>query len=244
MTNNDPKFEILHMPPENTNSVLVTSGDDAVIVDAWGRASDWEKLLDGRGLHLRAIYSTHGHPDHISAAPLLAEKYGVKWYLNRGDWELVGWGNELLDFFEIPHIDAQKAHPTDLTPGNYEILPGVKMNVLSAPGHSAGGVVLHFPDFNILMTGDTLFRDGFGRYDFPGGNAAQLQNSIAEIYNMNLPDETYVVHGHGLDSTIGILKQHNPNFKPHACGCNGATECHSHCHDGCCCHGEHKCCCK
>ena len=69
----EPQFEVLHMPPENTNSLLVTVGKEAVIFDAWGNAVDWEKLLESRGLRLRAIYSTHGHGDHISAAPFLAE---------------------------------------------------------------------------------------------------------------------------------------------------------------------------
>ena len=40
-----------------------------------------------------------------------------------------------------------------------------------------------------------------------------LMQSISKIYQMNLPDETYVVHGHGIDSTIGILKKENPYFK-------------------------------
>lgn len=96
--NKEPKFEILHMPPENTNSVLVSFGDDAIIFDPWGRADAWEKLLESRGLRLRAIYATHGHSDHISAAPMLAEKYDVPWYMNHGDNDLIMWGNPLLDF--------------------------------------------------------------------------------------------------------------------------------------------------
>ena len=62
-----PTFEVLHMEPQNTNSVLVVVGNDAVIFDAWGLASDWEKLLTARGLRLRAAYTTHGHADHFSA---------------------------------------------------------------------------------------------------------------------------------------------------------------------------------
>ena len=90
--NNEVKFEVLHLPPMNTNSLVVSCGTDAVIFDAWGKASDWEKVLIERGLKLRAIYATHGHPDHISAAPSLARAFNVDWYLNANDNYLIGLG--------------------------------------------------------------------------------------------------------------------------------------------------------
>ena len=212
--NNDmPNFEILHMPPENTNSVLVTRGNDAVIFDAWGRVADWEKLLTARGLRLRAIYSTHGHGDHISAAPMLAEKYNIPWFLNSEDDVLISWSNNLLKYFGLPEIENDYRRPTDLESGTIEILPGVFADVIESPGHTPGGVMYYFPDFGILLTGDTLFRDSCGRYDLPGGDANALMQSISKLYEMNLPDETYVVHGHGVDSTIGMMKTENPYFK-------------------------------
>lgn len=229
--NNEVRFEIIHMPPENTNSVLVTRDTDAVVFDPWGRATDWIKLLDGRGLHLRAMYATHGHSDHISAAPDLAVHYDAPWYMNHRDLELITWGNALLDFFEMPHIDADFRRPDDLTPGMREILPGVKMNVIAAPGHSAGGVMFLFPEYGILLSGDTIFRDGVGRTDLPTGNADDLRVSVAALRNMNLPNETYIVHGHGIDSTIESLARTNPYFGGchHCHDCDGNCDCHCGC---------------
>lgn len=212
--NNDaPNFEVLHMPPENTNSVLVTRGNDAVIFDAWGQVADWEKLLAARGLRLRAIYSTHGHGDHIAAAPMLAEKYNIPWFLNSEDDVLISWSNNLLKYFGLPEIENDYRRPTDLESDTIEILPGVFADVIESPGHTPGGVMYYFPEFGILLTGDTLFRDSCGRYDLPGGDANALMQSISKLYEMNLPDETYVVHGHGVDSTIGMMKTENPYFK-------------------------------
>lgn len=212
--NNDaPNFEVLHMPPENTNSVLVTRGNNAVIFDAWGQVADWEKLLAARGLRLRAIYSTHGHGDHIAAAPMLAEKYNIPWFLNSEDDVLISWSNNLLKYFGLPEIENDYRRPTDLESGTIEILPGVFADVIESPGHTPGGVMYYFPEFGILLTGDTLFRDSCGRYDLPGGDANALMQSISKLYEMNLPDETYVVHGHGVDSTIGMMKTENPYFK-------------------------------
>ena len=211
--NSDVKFEILRMPPTNTNSVLVARGVDAVVFDAWGRAVDWERALMERGLHLRAIYSTHGHPDHISAAPALAKAFDIDWFLNRKDEYLIGWGNELLDMFGIPHIHQDFKKPIHIASGVIEVLPDVRMEIMESPGHTPGGLMFYFPQYKILITGDTVFRDSVGRIDFPGGNADELKQSIHNLYDMDLDDDTYVVHGHGVDSTIEILKKQNQFFK-------------------------------
>ena len=210
--NNAIKFELLRMPPENTVSMLVSVGDDAVIFDAWGRASDWENVLSERGLKLRAIYATHGHPDHISAAPNLAENFNVDWFLNKKDNFLIGWGNGLLDMFNIPHIDNDCKKPKDIPLGTIEILPGMDMEVMESPGHTPGGLMFYFPKYKILLIGDTLFQESIGRYDFPGGSEQQLFESIHKLYEMNLADGTWVIHGHGMETSIDWLKKNNKFF--------------------------------
>ncbi|MCQ2574696.1 MAG: MBL fold metallo-hydrolase [Alphaproteobacteria bacterium] len=211
--NNEVKFEVLHMPPQNTNSVLVSVGQDAVIFDPWGKAKDWEKVLLERGLTLRGIYATHGHPDHISAAPSLAHAFHVDWYLNSADEYLIGWGNELLDMFEIPHIHDDYQKPIHISAGAMEVLPDLQMEIMESPGHTPGGLMFYFPQYKILFTGDTLFADSVGRTDFPGGDEHQLMHSIHNLIDLELDDETYVVHGHGMETTIEWLKQHNQYFK-------------------------------
>ena len=213
--NNDVKFEVLHMPPMNTNSVLVTMGQDTVIFDAWGRAADWQNLLQQRNLNLRAIYATHGHPDHVSAASALAREMDVDWFLNSNDNFYVGnaWANSFLDMFGLPHIPNDYKQPRDLSGVKIEILPGVEMRVIASPGHTPGGVMFYFPEYKILLIGDTLFQDNVGRYDMTGGNGADLFKSIHNLYDMNLDDDVFVVHGHGMETTIGWLKQNNPYFK-------------------------------
>jgi len=207
------KFEILQMEPRNTNSILVSAGKDCVIFDAWGRADDWKKLLDSRGLKLQAIYATHGHSDHISAAPSLAAHYNVPWYMNLADLPLVLWGNQILDFWNLPRIPDDFKVPQDLRAGDMKILNDIDMTVISAPGHSAGGMMFYFPEYKILMTGDTIFHDGIGRTDLPFGDEQLLQNTIKKLHELNLPDDTYVVHGHGTDSMMSWLKTNHPDFK-------------------------------
>lgn len=194
------------MAPEFTNSVLVSNGANCVIFDAWGRADDWIKLLDSRGLKPVAIYATHGHSDHISAAPALAAHYNIPWFLNQLDVPLILWGNQILDFWELPRIPDDFVRPHDLTAGRVKILNNIEMEIIASPGHSLGGVMFYFPEYKILLTGDTIFRDGVGRTDLPGGDEKQLNESIANLMARDLPDDTYIVHGHGPDSMICDIK--------------------------------------
>ena len=210
--NNVVKFELLRMPPENTVSVLVSVGGDAVIFDAWGKADDWTKVLSERGLNLRAIYATHGHPDHIAAAPELAKKFNVDWFLNEKDNFLIGWGNGLLDMFNIPQIAPDCKRPKNIPLGTIEILPGMEMEVMESPGHTPGGLMFYFPKYNILLVGDTLFQESYGNTTLPGGDEKQLFESIGKLYKKDLPNGTWVIHGHGMETSIGWLKKHNKFF--------------------------------
>lgn len=194
------------MAPEFTNSVLVSDGANCVIFDAWGHSDDWEKLLESRKLKPVAIYATHGHADHISAAPALAAHYNIPWFLNLLDVPLILWGNQILDFWELPRIPDDFVRPNDLHPGRVKILDDIEMEIIASPGHSLGGVMFYFPEYKILLTGDTIFRDGVGRTDLPGGDDKTLRESIANLMARNLPDDTYIVHGHGPDSMMCDIK--------------------------------------
>lgn len=207
------KFEILQMQPQNTNSVIVSADDKCIIFDPWGRFDDWLTVLQERNLTPVAIYATHGHPDHISAAPALAYHFDIPWYLHSGDFRLVGWGNELLEYYGLPAISLNDNRPNALDIKSTEVLPNLYMDIIETPGHTPGGVAYHFPDEQVIIIGDTIFQDNIGRYDLPGGDAKMLFQSISNIYNMNLPNQTSVIHGHGMDTNIGWLHQNNPYFK-------------------------------
>ena len=60
-----------------------------------------------------------------------------------------------------------------------------------------------------LISGDTLFRDSIGRSDLPTGNGQVLVDSIRTKL-MVLDEDVNVYPGHGMPTTIGHEKNHNP----------------------------------
>lgn len=75
------------------------------------------------------------------------------------------------------------------------------IRVIHTPGHSPCSICLYYEKGNILISGDTLFAEGVGRTDLPGGNPELLKNSIKnKLYT--LPPTTIVYPGHGDPTTI------------------------------------------
>ena len=213
MKNPNSKFELVSMPPQNTNSVVVFNDDKCIVFDPWGRLDDWIQYFSDRSLKPVAVYVTHGHSDHISAAAAIASYFDIDWYMSHKDLDLIDWGNSLLEYFGLPKLSTNDKAPVDLASGEYTVLSDTKMRVLKLPGHTRGGMGFYFPEYGVFIVGDTLFQNAYGRTDLPGGDEKILFESIAQIYDMHLPDTTVVLHGHGMHTTIGWLRQNNPFFK-------------------------------
>ena len=79
------------------------------------------------------------------------------------------------------------------------------VQILHTPGHTPGSVCLYWPEEKTLLSGDTLFRMGYGRTDLPGGDMGQLIASLQRLFE--LPNDTKVYPGHGDFTTIGAEKR-------------------------------------
>jgi glyoxylase-like metal-dependent hydrolase (beta-lactamase superfamily II) len=55
-------------------------------------------------------------------------------------------------------------------------------------------------DDGVLFSGDTLFADGWGRVDLPGGDPAAMVDSLARLARQDAA--LRVVPGHGRETTI------------------------------------------
>ena len=64
----------------------------------------------------------------------------------------------------------------------------------------------------VLFSGDLLFAGSIGRTDLPGGDQAEMLESLARVC-LPLDDSTVVLSGHGPQTTIGRERATNPYLR-------------------------------
>ena len=163
----------------SSNCYIVHNGTQAFVVDPSISEKKILSKLKEKNLSLKGILLTHGHFDHIFCAKELREKTGVPIYIHELDDEMLtdGTKNAYLTFFG-QNFTIGKAdillHDGDVIPfGNESI------KVIHTPGHTKGSVC--YDTGEILITGDTLFAQGFGRYDLYGGDGKILFRSLQSM---------------------------------------------------------------
>ena len=149
----------------------------------------------------RYIFATHGHYDHVTALPDLLDAF-KKGTFGPAPLPQVG-----IHSGDVHHL--KKTKPDILFEEADLIGP---FRVLHIPGHTQGCVAFLDEKASVLLTGDTLFRNGWGRTDLPGGNEEQIYQSLRRL--LSLREDLIVLPGHGPASTIKEEKLSNPDLAP------------------------------
>ncbi len=191
-----------------------TPGEDGkkpgVFIDPGDSADVLLAECEKRGIAVKAVLLTHGHFDHMMAAPRIREVTGAKILAPAGDAEILADADANLS-------DTWQHEPTTLKADvwledNEEItILGEKMQVMVTPGHTPGGCCFYFPNLGWVFTGDTLMRGSYGRLDLPQAVPESIGPSIKRI--LTLPKETQVFPGHEGMTTIEYERRHNPMRK-------------------------------
>ncbi|MEZ0324223.1 MAG: MBL fold metallo-hydrolase [Hydrogenothermaceae bacterium] len=190
---------------ENCYIVFDEKTKDAVVIDP---GADGKYIVEElKGLNLKAILATHGHIDHVGQVGYLKGLFDVPFYLNFKDIFLTN--EELFPSF-AKALNAYKCPEPDFDLENIDRLEigSLKFDVIKTPGHTPGGVCFYSKEDRFIIVGDTLFAGSIGRTDLPGGDAKELEKSLNKL--MELPEETVVYSGHGINTTIGKEKKTNP----------------------------------
>jgi hydroxyacylglutathione hydrolase len=185
---------------------------EAILVDPAYRPGELLDVLSADGMTLVGAVATHYHPDHIGGTFI-------------GDQHISGIA-ELLELQNVPvHVQAEEVswvlERTDvdasalLTHEDDDVLTvgSIEITLLHTPGHTPGSQCLLVE--GCLLSGDTLFIDGCGRTDFPGGDPREMYWSLNERL-ARVSDETVLYPGHLYSKeaslAMGEVRARNPVF--------------------------------
>lgn len=203
-------FDVIVVGPLGVNcSVLgCESTGQAVVVDPGGDAERILAVVQRRGLTVTTIINTHGHFDHVGANLRLKEATGAELLIHAADEPMLSRVTTVAGMYGM-HAENSPAPDRLLEDGQVIRFGNHTLQVIHTPGHTPGGCCLYLEAEQKLISGDTLFADGVGRTDLPGGSHEQLVTSIRTRL-FTLPDQIEVWPGHGPATTIGHEKRHNP----------------------------------
>ena len=177
---------------EETNAWIIGDDEEVIVIDP-GR--DPAGVLDAVGdRDVLAVICTHGHPDHVAAALEVAEPDEAAVALHPKD--------RLLWREAYPEDDAD----IEMADGGVFEVADVRLEVIHAPGHTAGSVCLYCEDLDVVFTGHTLLADGPAPHDGEFPDFAGQMTAIGE-YLLTLPGSTRVLPGQGEETTIAAAEK-------------------------------------
>lgn len=204
------EFTILPVTPYQQNCSLVWDAQGrAALIDPGGEADRLLAEVAQRDLTLESILLTHGHLDHVGAAPELREALGIP--IIGPQCEERFWLDILPQQAELFGFPPAQTFSPDrwLEDGDHVEIGETRFEVLHCPGHTPGHVVFYQPQARLAFVGDVLFKGSIGRSDFPRGDHAALLAAIRQKL-FPLGDDVRFVPGHGAMSTFGHERRENP----------------------------------
>jgi len=181
-----------------------------VVIDPGGEPEKLIEVISREGIEICAILLTHGHCDHIGAAPELQIEYDAPVICEKNEEPFLMNPDMNMSsrFGGAVFISPDETY----SDGDEVEYAGIKFLLMHTPGHTPGSCCYYHADEKILFSGDTLFYGSIGRSDFYLGDHAELIKSIKDKL-FALADDTAVYPGHGAKTDIGYEKRHNPFVK-------------------------------
>ena len=183
------------------------TGECLAIDPAWD-VRDLVRVAEADDMRIVGALATHYHPDHIGGS-----MYGMT----------VEGLPTLMEVNPCPvhchHLEADGVQlmtglsKSDLTThhsGDTIEVGAVGVELLHTPGHTPGSCCFRVAD--ALLAGDTLFLQGCGRVDLPGGDPDEMRITLTQRLS-DIEDHVVLFPGHaygGEHAPMGHVRQTNP----------------------------------
>ncbi|SDW44149.1 Glyoxylase, beta-lactamase superfamily II [Amycolatopsis xylanica] len=185
-----------------------TETREAVIVDPAYAVGDLLNVLAEDDMRLTGVLATHHHPDHVGGTMMGFTLPGLA---------------ELLALQPVPvHVNNAEAEWVRRTTGVSDSdlrghdhddvveVGAVPIRLLHTPGHTPGSQC--FLVDGKLVSGDTLFLEGCGRTDFPGGDSEAIYASLQELAKLPGDPVVYPGHQYSADPSANLSHVRDTNF--------------------------------
>lgn len=182
-----------------TYIIVDRASRQAAIVDPSWEFETIASAVDGLNVTLTTILLTHSHMDHVHSVKPLLNRYRPRVYMSTQEIDYYGFRCEGLN--GVRHQETVALGQT-------------RFSCLLTPGHTAGGICYLLPD--ALFTGDTIFTEGCGICNAPGGDAEKMFESVQMVKNTIGPDvRIYPAHSFGKEpgQTLQSLWDENIYFQ-------------------------------
>jgi glyoxylase-like metal-dependent hydrolase (beta-lactamase superfamily II) len=178
-------------PAAGEVSTWIVGDDEEVIVIDPG--TDVDGVLDAVGdREVLAVICTHGHA--ARAALDLADRYEAPVALHPGD--------RMLWREAYPGQTAD----IEMEDGGVFEIADVELEVIHAPGHTAGSVCLYCEELGVVFTGHAVAAEGPVPHDGEFPDFAGQLTAIGENL-LTLPGSTRILPGHGRETTIAAAEK-------------------------------------
>ena len=185
---------------------------EAVVVDPAYRVDDVLAVAHADGMRIVGALATHHHPDHVGGSMMGYRIEGLQTLLERSDVPVHAHRDEAEWVRRTAGLEGVSIVPHDS--GDVVRAGQIDIELLHTPGHTPGSQC--FLVDKLLVSGDTLFLEGCGRTDLPGGDPDAMYTSLQRL--ASLPDDVAVLPGHRYSlasaGTIGMVRELNYVFKP------------------------------
>jgi glyoxylase-like metal-dependent hydrolase (beta-lactamase superfamily II) len=181
---------------------------DCLVVDPAYAAGDLLDALEADGMHLSGVLVTHHHPDHVGGSMMGFELKGLAELLERVSVPVHVNSEEALFVSRITGISmgdlTQHQHGDKVSAGDIEI------ELLHTPGHTPGSQCFLLD--GRLVAGDTLFLEGCGRTDFPGGDSDEMFRSLQKLARLAGDPTVFPGHWYSVEASASLSEVKRSNY--------------------------------